>query len=152
MTRDAVLFCADENTLTECPSQQMMNTAQTIYPLLADLVVWIHLAFVVFVVIGGLLIMKWPGLIWIHLPAVGWGIIIELSGWICPLTPLENWLRHKGGEENYHSDFVAHYLLPMLYPQGLARKSQITLGALVVVVNVAIYGWIYRTRKRVKNR
>jgi hypothetical protein len=151
MTRDAVLFSDDESTLSECPSQQM-NTAQTIYPLLADLVVWIHLAFVVFVVIGGLLVMKWPGLIWIHLPAVIWGITIEVSGWICPLTPLENWLRHKGGGENYHTDFVAHYLLPMLYPQGLTRKSQIILGALVVLVNVAIYGWIYRRRRRVTNR
>jgi hypothetical protein len=91
--------------------------------------------------------MKWPGLIWIHLPAVIWGITIEVSGWICPLTPLENWLRHKGGGENYDADFVAHYLLPMLYPQGLTRKSQITLGALVVVVNVAIYGWIFRSKK-----
>jgi hypothetical protein len=128
-----------------------MNTAQTVYPLLADLVVWIHLAFVVFVVLGGLLVMKWPGLIWIHLPAAIWGVVIELSGWICPLTPLENWLRHRGGEESHHFDFVARYLLPMLYPQGLTRRSQIALGALVVIVNVAIYGWIYRSRQRVKN-
>jgi hypothetical protein len=124
-----------------------MNTAQTIYLLLADLVVWIHFAFVVFVVLGGVLVMRWPRLIWVHLPAVMWGVIIELCGWICPLTPLENWLRRKGGGENDHSDFVAHYLLPMLYPQGLTRKSQITLGALVVVVNVAIYGWIFRSKK-----
>lgn len=128
-----------------------MNTAQTVYPLLADLVVWIHLAFVVFVVLGGLLVMKWPGLIWIHLPAVVWGVVIELSGWICPLTPLENWLRHKGGKQIYHSDFVARYLLPMLYPQGLTRRSQIALGALLIIVNVTIYGWILRSRKRVKN-
>jgi hypothetical protein len=124
-----------------------MNTAQTVYPLLADLVVWVHVGFVVFVVLGGLLLMKWPRLIWIHLPAVFWAIAIELSGWICPLTPLENWLRHKGGEENYQFDFVARYLLPMLYPQGLTRRSQIFLGALVLVVNVAIYGWILRKRK-----
>jgi hypothetical protein len=81
------------------------------------------------------------------LPAVFWGVAIELSGWICPLTPLENWLRHKGGEENYQFDFVAHYLLPMLYPQGLTRRSQIVLGALVLVVNGAIYGWVFRQRK-----
>jgi hypothetical protein len=124
-----------------------MNTAQTVYLLLADLVVWVHLAFVVFVVVGGLLVMKWPRLIWIHLPAVFWGIAIELSGWICPLTPLENWLRHKGGEENYQFDFVARYLLPMLYPQGLTRGSQIVLGALVLVVNGAIYGWVLGKRK-----
>jgi hypothetical protein len=124
-----------------------MNLPQAIYPIFADLVVWIHFAFVVFVVLGGLLVMRWPRLIWVHLPAVMWGVIIELCGWICPLTPLENWLRRQGGGENYHSDFVAHYLLPMLYPQGLTRKSQITLGALVVVVNVAIYGCIFRSRK-----
>jgi hypothetical protein len=124
-----------------------MNPAQTVYPVLADLVVLVHLGFVVFVVLGGLLVMKWPRLIWIHLPAVFWGIAIELSGWICPLTPLENWLRHKGGEENYEFDFVARYLLPMLYPQGLTRRSQIVLGALVLVVNAAIYGWVLRKRK-----
>ena len=124
-----------------------MNTAQTVYPLLADLVVWVHLAFVLFVVLGGLLVIRWSRLIWIHLPAVIWGVGIELSGWICPLTPLENWLRHKGGEENYQFDFVAQYLLPMLYPQGLTRASQIALGALVFVVNVAIYGWVFRQRK-----
>jgi hypothetical protein len=90
---------------------------------------------------------EWAGLIWIHLAAVFWGIAIELSGWICPLTPLENWLRHKGGEENYQFDFVAHYLLPMLYPQGLTRRSQIVLGALVLVVNGAIYGWILGIKK-----
>ena len=124
-----------------------MNPAQTVYPVLADLVVLVHLGFVVFVVFGGLLVMKWPGLIRIHLPAVFWGVAIELSGWICPLTPLENWLRHKGGEENYQFDFVAHYLLPMLYPQGLTRRSQIVLGALVLVVNGAMYGWVLRKRK-----
>ena len=124
-----------------------MNPAQTVYPVLADLVVLVHLGFVVFVILGGLLVMKWAGLIWIHLAAVFWGIAIELSGWICPLTPLENWLRHKGGEENYQFDFVAHYLLPMLYPQGLTRGSQIVLGALVLVVNAAIYGWTFGQRK-----
>jgi hypothetical protein len=125
----------------------VMNTEQVVYPVLADLVVSVHLGFVVFVVLGGLLVMKWPWLIWIHLPAVFWGVAIELSGWICPLTPLENWLRHKGGEENYQLDFVAHYLLPVLYPQGLTRKSQIVLGALVLVVNVAIYGWVFGKKK-----
>jgi hypothetical protein len=124
-----------------------MNSAHTVYPLLADLIVCIHLAFVVFVVLGGLLALKWPRLIWIHLPAVIWGVAIELSGWICPLTPLENWLRHRGGEENYHFDFVAHYLVPMLYPQGLTRRSQVLLGVLVLVVNAAIYGWVFGKRK-----
>jgi hypothetical protein len=124
-----------------------MNFTQAIYSVLADLVVWTHLVFVGFVVLGGLLVMKWPRLIWIHLPAVMWGVIIELCGWSCPLTPLENWLRSKGRGEGYHSDFVAQYLLPMLYPQGLTRQSQIVLGALVVAVNVAIYSWIFKSKK-----
>jgi hypothetical protein len=124
-----------------------INPAQTVYPVLADLVVWVHLGFVVFVVLGGLLVMKWPRLIWIHLPAVCWGVAIELCGWICPLTPFENWLRHKGGEESYQFDFVAQYLLPILYPQGLTRRSQVVLGALVLVVNAAIYGWVFVKRK-----
>jgi len=123
-----------------------MNSAQTVYPFLADLVVAVHLAFVAFVGLGGLLLMKWPGLIWIHLPAVFWGIAIELSGWICPLTPFENWLRRKGGEANYQFDFVAHYLLPILYPQGLTRTSQILLGVLVLILNVAIYARVFGKR------
>jgi hypothetical protein len=127
-----------------------MNITQTVYPLLADIVVLLHLAFVVFVVLGGLMVKKWPRLIWLHLPAVLWGIVIEVRGGICPLTPLESWLRHKGGEDGRHSDFIAHYLLPMLYPEGLTRRSQLVLGALVVVVNVAIYGWIYKSRKRAR--
>ncbi|MPZ77204.1 MAG: DUF2784 family protein [Deltaproteobacteria bacterium] len=128
-----------------------MSTAQTVYPLLADLVVWGHLAFVLWVVLGGLLVAKWPRFIWIHLTAVLWAAIIECSGWICPLTPLENWLRHKGGEEGYRSDFVARYILPMLYPEGLTRRTQIALGAFVIVVNLAIYSWAFRTSKRVKH-
>jgi Protein of Unknown function (DUF2784) len=127
-----------------------MHLVNIIYLVLADVVVWIHLAFVLFVALGGLLVMKWPGLIWFHLSAAIWGVMIELSGGICPLTPLENWLRHQGGEGYYDSDFVAHYLLPVLYPQGLTRQSQFVLAALVVIVNVAIYGWIFRWRKRLR--
>ena len=128
-----------------------MITAQTVYPLLADLVVWVHLAFVAFVILGGLLAVQWPHLIWMHVPAVVWGVVIELSGWICPLTPLENWLRHKGGEKIYRSDFVTHYILPILYPEGLTRGSQIALGAFVIVVNLAIYSWVFRASKRLKH-
>ena len=120
-------------------------TPQTIFLQLADLVVLVHLAFVVFAVLGGLLAVRWRRLVWIHVSAVLWAAIIEFSGWICPLTPLENWLRQNGGEVGYRSDFVARYLLPVLYPEGLTRELQIALGSAVIVVNLAIYSWVLRS-------
>jgi hypothetical protein len=114
------------------------------YPLLADLVLIVHLAFVVFVLCGGLLVLRWRWIAWLHLPAVAWGAFVEFSGWICPLTPLENWLRVQAGEADYDGDFVLRYLLPMLYPEALTHDIQVVLGALVLVVNLAIYGWLWR--------
>jgi len=114
------------------------------YPLLADLVLIVHLAFVVFVLCGGLLVLRWRWVAWLHLPAVAWGAFVEFSGWICPLTPLENWLRAQAGEADYDGDFVLRYLLPMLYPEALTHDIQVVLGALVLVVNLAIYGWLWR--------
>ena len=111
----------------------------------ADLVVAAHLAFIVFAVFGGLLLIKWPGFLWLHLAAVGWAGFVEFSGWICPLTPLENWLR---GDRRYESDFVSHYILPVLYPEGLTRAVQIGLGIFVVVLNAAVYTWIFSKRKK----
>ena len=119
-------------------------SAQFIYQLLADLVVLAHATFVVFAVLGGFLAVRWRRIVWIHLGVVIWAAMIEFSGWICPLTPLEIWLRQRAGEAGYRSDFVAHYLLPVLYPEGLTRGVQIVLGAFVVVVNLAIYGWVLR--------
>jgi hypothetical protein len=116
-----------------------MNNAG--YGFLADLVLWIHLAFVLFVVGGGLLVLKWPRIAWLHLPAAIWGAMIEFAGWICPLTPLENRLLIQSGESPYQGDFIDHYLLPILYPTELTRTVQIVLGLLVVVINVALYGW-----------
>ena len=84
--------------------------------LLADLVVILHLSFVLFVVFGGLLVLRWPRLAWVHLPAAAWGVAIEFTGGICPLTPLENWLREKAGEIGYADGFTEHYILPVLYP------------------------------------
>ncbi len=112
------------------------------YQMLADLVVALHLAFVVFVIFGALLATKWRRLLWLHVSAALWGAVVEFSGWICPLTPLEVWLRHKAGGGNYCCDFVAHYLLPVLYPQGLTRGMQIVFGTFVVVINAAIYSWV----------
>jgi hypothetical protein len=117
------------------------------YHLLADLVVLAHFAFVLFVVLGGLLAARWPRIVWFHLTAAAWGAAVEFTGWICPLTPLENWLRQEAGESAYPGDFLARYLLAILYPEGLTRPMQIALGALVVSVNVLIYGWLlYRKR------
>src|SRR5882724_8495219 len=125
-----------------------MNTLQIPYSLLADLIVWVHVAFVVFAVLGGLLAARWRRLVWIHVPAVIWAALVEVSGWVCPLTPLENWLRRKGGQDGYPSNFITYYLLPILYPEGLTREVQITLGVIVVLINSAIYSWILRSKKR----
>jgi Protein of Unknown function (DUF2784) len=114
------------------------------YPFLADLVLVVHLAFVVFVLCGGLLALKWRWIAWLHLPAAVWGAVVEFTGWICPLTPLENWLREQDGETPYRSDFIAHYLLPVLYPGDLTRGLQVLLGTVVVVLNVAVYWWLWR--------
>jgi hypothetical protein len=118
------------------------------YQLLADLVLIVHLAFVAFVLCGGLLVLRWRWVAWLHLPAVAWGAIVEFTGWICPLTPLENWLRAQGGETSYRSDFIAQYLLPVLYPGDLTRNLQLLLGTGVVVLNTAVYWWLWRSRAR----
>lgn len=124
-----------------------MNTLQLPYSVLADLVVLVHVVFVAFAVLGGFLVARWRHLIWIHLPAVIWAAIVEFCGWVCPLTPLENWLRRKAGESAYPSDFITHYVLPVLYPEDLTQEVQIALGAFVVLINFAIYMWIFRSRK-----
>jgi hypothetical protein len=128
-------------------SSGAMNSSSLFYPLLADLVVLVHAAFVLFVIFGGLLAIKWQGVAWIHLPAAVWGAIVEIFGWVCPLTPLENWLRQKGGESGYGSDFIARYVLPTLYPADLTRGVQTALGLFVILVNLVIYTWIFRSPK-----
>ena len=115
--------------------------------LLADLVVVLHLAFVAFVVAGGLAVWRWPRAAWLHLPAAAWGAGIEWAGAVCPLTPVENYLRSLGGAGTYQGDFVREYLLPVLYPAGLTRPTQVALGVFVVAVNAVVYGWwLYRRR------
>ncbi len=118
------------------------------YAALADLLVLIHFGFVLFVVAGGLLVLRWPRLAWVHLPAAIWGTWIEFTGGVCPLTPLEKSLRAQAGEAVYAGDFVSHYVLPVLYPSGLTRSLQLALGVGVVVVNLAIYGAIALRRRR----
>ena len=114
------------------------------YSLLAQLILILHLAFVAFVLLGGLLVLKWRRIAWLHLPAATWGTVVEFTGWICPLTPLEYWLRAQAGEASSPADSLVQYLLPALYPSGLTRESQILLGLLVLAVNLAIYGWLWR--------
>jgi hypothetical protein len=112
------------------------------YRLLADGLVVVHAAFVGFVVVGGLLVLKWPRVAFVHVPAVAWGVVVELAGWVCPLTPLENQAREAGGGIAYQGDFIEHYLLPALYPADLTRQMQWTLGVAAVLVNMAIYGLV----------
>ena len=114
---------------------------------LADGVLILHLVFIIFVVLGGWLVAWRPKLIWLHLPVVAWGIWIEFSGSICPLTPLENWLRDRGGETGYSGGFIEHYLTDVIYPQGLTRGMQILLGVFVIAVNLAAYGLLWHRRR-----
>ena len=119
-----------------------------IYRLLADAVVVVHMGFVIFVVLGGLLVLRRPRMAWLHLPAAVYGTLLEFAGWVCPLTPLENRLRALGGEAGYAGSFVERYLMPVLYPPGLGRNTQWVLGGLVIAINVVIYALVIRRRQR----
>lgn len=112
-----------------------------IYRYLADLVVVGHLAFVFFVILGGFVVLRYGWVAWLHLPAAAWGVLIELTGWVCPLTPLEVRLREMGGEAGYTGGFVQHYIIPVLYPGDLTRSHQVILGLGVLGMNL----WIYLT-------
>lgn len=118
-----------------------------IFRLGADLVVFTHFSFVVFVVAGGFAALRWPKLIYVHVPAAAWGAWIELAGWTCPLTPLENHLRRLAGEAGYTGGFIEHYVMGVLYPRGLTTQIQVILGVAVVVVNAVAYG-LYMRRHR----
>ncbi len=118
---------------------------------LADLVVIVHGLFILFVVAGGLLALRWPRVAWLHLPAAAWGVLIEWSGWICPLTPLENTLRQAAGQAGYSGGFVERYLLPLIYPAGLTPAVQLWLGLVVLVVNVAVYALWWRRRRAARH-
>ena len=120
-----------------------------LYRVLADLVVVAHLMFILYALFGGLfgLWRKWS--LVVHLPTAVWIAVIEVQGWICPLTPLENTLRSAGGAAGYEAGFVAHYLLPVIYPPGLTRTTQLMLGSVAIVVNVAVYMCVlYRWKRR----
>jgi hypothetical protein len=117
------------------------------YGLLADAVLVIHLAFVVFVLFGAFLVLKWRWVAWLHLPTAFWGAYVEFSGRYCPLTPLENELRQRAGEAGYSGGFIDHYVTGWIYPDGLTREMQIVVGAVVVIVNAVVY-WRVIARSR----
>lgn len=114
-----------------------------VYSYLADLVLLLHACFILFVLLGGLLVLWKPLMAWCHIPAVLWAAGIEFLGWICPLTPLENMLRTRGGDTGYTTGFVEHYIIPLLYPAQLTRKMQIGFGLIVLGVNFVIYWGIW---------
>lgn len=118
-----------------------------IYRLAADSILIVHLGFVLFVALGGLLVLRRSWLAGIHLAAVFWGALIEFAGWICPLTPLENRLRELGGEAGYEGDFIGHYITEFLYPSGLTRPLQIGIGIVVLFSNSLIYGFLLVRRR-----
>jgi hypothetical protein len=120
------------------------------FQILADATVVVHLAFVLFVVLGGMLVLWRRWIAWLHVPAAIWGAWVEFAGWICPLTPFENWLRRRGGGEGYAAGFVEQYLLPVLYPAALTRELQWIFGAIVIVINAAVYVIIVRNRGHVQ--
>jgi len=127
---------------------RQVRGAPLIYRALADAVLVLHLGFVLFVVLGGLVVLRRPRLAWLHIPAAIWGVLIEYMGWICPLTPLENSFRLRGGEAGYSGGFIQHYIQPVLYPAGLTRSTQIALGSFALLVNLTAYGVVVARRRR----
>ncbi len=116
------------------------------HALLADAVLLLHLAFILFVGAGALLVLRWRRLLPVHLGAVAWGVYIEASGAVCPLTWAELYYRRLAGQAGYAGDFIGHYLLPLIYPAGLTRDAQLALGAAVLVLNAGLYAWLLRRR------
>jgi Protein of Unknown function (DUF2784) len=112
------------------------------YRIAADVLVAIHLAFILFATLGGLLALRWRWIVWVQMPAVAWAAWIEMSGRICPLTPWEVDFRKLAGESGYTGGFIEHYLIPVLYPEELTRTIQIGLGLFVLALNGIIYTWI----------
>ncbi len=118
-----------------------------IHRLLADVIVVLHFAFIVFVVLGALPAYRWPKMVWVHIPCALWGAWIEITGGICPLTPIEVHFRRMGGTEGYAGGFIEHYLVPIIYPSGLTQADQLLLGGLVVAVNLSAYGFLLWRRR-----
>lgn len=116
--------------------------------LAADALVLVHLAFIVFVVLGGLLALRWPRAIWVHLPAMVWGAYVEFAGSVCPLTPLEQALRERAGGESYSGGFIEHYVTPLVYPGEITEQTGMLLGIGVLVANALVYAFVMAKRRR----
>lgn len=115
----------------------------------AEAVVLLHFLFILFALLGGLLALRWPRIMYVHIPAALWGMVVEWAGWLCPLTPLEQALRRAAGEQSYEGGFIENYLWPLIYPEGLTREIQLALGVVVLVTNIAIYALVFaRLRAR----
>ena len=122
------------------------------YGVLAELTVLVHLGFIIYVIFGGLLAIRWPRSIWVHLPVLIWGVGVELTGWVCPLTPLENHFRAQAALQGYQGGFIEHYLIAVIYPAGLTRQVQIGLGAALFAFNIVIYAVIWRAARAQRGR
>ena len=123
-----------------------------LYRGLADLTLVTHFCFVLFVILGGLLALRWPRVAWVHIPVAVYGATIEFVGFICPLTPLEIWLRRRGGEAGYEGGFIEHYITAAIYPTGLTREIQLVLGVAVLTINIVVYTIWMRRRKARRSR
>lgn len=120
------------------------------YNVLADLVVLIHFTFILFVIFGGLLILLWPKIIWLHVPALSWGVATQMFGLICPLTPFEIYLRNRADMEGYSGGFIENYLIPVIYPAALTHQLQWALGTVLLIFNVLIYVYLWKRSRTVR--
>ncbi len=114
-----------------------------LFALGADFLVLVHLCFIIFVILGGFMLLKWRWLIFMHLPALIWAVLLEFQGWLCPLTPVEQALRQMAGQQGYEGGFIQHYILPIIYPPALQQDIQFILGVLLILINVIIYLWVF---------
>jgi len=119
-----------------------------LFALGADILLLVHLGFIVFVILGGFMLLKWRWVIFMHLPALIWAVLLEFQGWLCPLTPVEQTLRQMAGQQGYAGSFIQHYILPVIYPAVLEENIQFMLGALLIFINVTIYLWVFLRHDR----
>ncbi|WP_085633244.1 MULTISPECIES: DUF2784 domain-containing protein [unclassified Pseudomonas] len=119
-----------------------------LYRIAADGLVLFHLLFILFVLFGGLLALKWRPVAWLHLPAATWGVLVEVLHLTCPLTYWENLMRHAAGQTEYAGGFIEHYVWPIIYPAGLTPQIQLALGSVVLAVNLLVYGRLIRRWQR----
>jgi hypothetical protein len=125
---------------------------EDVYNVLANAIVLAHFLFIAFIVCGGLLVIRWPRFAVVHLPATVWGAIVEIFGWVCPLTPLENHFRQLAGGSSYSGDFIARYLIPLIYPENLTATIQQVFGGLVIIINLIFYTIAIQKQRLLKNR